>query len=284
MAIKNLLENTLKEEEINEIIKMYQNNISLRQIAEKTHHSRAALSQMLEHLGIKKTKGNHYRKYFFDFNYFEKIDDEKKAYWLGFLYADGNIVKQDNRGYGEQEFKISVAKRDEEILEKYKEDLKSTYPLRYDESSHKQNPKNQIQVICSYRSQKTVEDLKKLGCVENKSLILTFPNEQQVPNEFIYDFIRGYFDGDGSITSYQGKYNINIVGTKDFISKLATYFEGGSVYQDKRKENSWYYNLGGNHQVLKFYHLLYDNSTRYLKRKYDKFQPLINKYEEIQGI
>ena len=284
MAIKNLLENTLKEEEINEIIEMYQNNISLRQIAEKTYHSRAALSQMLENLGIKKTKGNHYRKYFFDFNYFEKIDDEKKAYWLGFLYADGNIVKQDNRGYGEQEFKISVTKRDEEILEKYKEDLKSTYPLRYDESSHKQNPKNQIQVICSYRSQKTVEDLKKLGCVENKSLILTFPNEHQVRNEFIYDFIRGYFDGDGSITSYQGKYNINIVGTKDFISKLATYFEGGSVYQDKRKENSWYYNLGGNYQVLKFYHLLYDNSKRYLKRKYDKFQPLINKYEEIQGI
>ena len=79
------------------------------------------------------------------------------------------------------------------------------------------------------RSQKTVEDLKKLGCVENKSLILTFPTEQQVPKEFVYDFIRGYFDGDGSITNCNGNYNLNFVGTKSFITTLSQYFEGGSI-------------------------------------------------------
>jgi hypothetical protein len=280
MAQKTL-EQLISKEEVENIIEMYQNNASLREIERKTHHGRNAIAKMLERLGIKTTTGNHYRKYFFDFDFFEKIDSKKKAYWLGFLYADGSILSQDPRGYGEQEFKLSLGECDREVLEHYKEDLKSTYPIRKDICKNiKTEGKAQIQLICSYRSQKTVEDLKKLGCVENKSLILKFPNEQQVPKEFIYDFIRGYFDGDGSISEYKDAYQISFVGTQDFISKLATYFEGGSVFPDKRKTNSWYFNLGGNLQVLKAYHLMYDNADRYMERKYLKFQPLLQKYNE----
>ena len=196
------------------------------------------------------------------------------------MYADGCVLPQDPRGYGEQEFKIQIAKEDLELLEKFKEDIKSTYPIREDTSKNRKNENWQVQVIQSLRSQKTVNDLKKLGCVENKSLILTFPAEEQVPKEYVYDFIRGYFDGDGSISEYDGAYHINIVGTENFIKTLATYFEGGSVYQDSRKENSWYFNLGGNFQVIKAYHLMYDNKTRYMKRKFDKFQLLLQKYSE----
>ncbi|MDY4183935.1 MAG: LAGLIDADG family homing endonuclease [Candidatus Onthovivens sp.] len=51
-----------------------------------------------------------------------------------------------------------------------------------------------------------------------------------MPEEYIHHFIRGYFDGDGSISKYQKKenykysYHINIVGTQDFITKLYNYF------------------------------------------------------------
>lgn len=275
------LEDLLTEEELNNIIDMYQNKkYSLRQIEQITHHGRNSLSNMLSRLGIKILQGNHYRKYYFDFDFFEEINNEYKAYWLGFLYADGCILPQDPRGYGEQEFKLTLAQEDEEILQKYKEDLKSTYPIRYDTSKNKKNPNWQVQVICKYRSQKTVDDLKKLGCVENKSLILKFPEVTQVPKNLIYHFIRGYFDGDGSISNFNNVYNINFVGTKDFITELANYFEGGSIYQDKRKTNSWYYNLGGNLQVIKAYHLMYNNANRYMLRKYNKFQPLLKKYSE----
>lgn len=274
------LEEMISEKELSEIIEMYNNNVSLREIEKITHHGRGALSRMLERLNIKTTKGNHYRKYFFDFNFFEKIDNEYKAYWLGFLYADGCILPQDPRGYGEQEFKIQIAEKDLELLEKFKEDIKSTYPIRRDDHHHLKNEKWEVQVIQSLRSQKTVNDLKKLGCVENKSLILKFPTEEQVPKEFIYDFIRGYFDGDGSIFNHNDSYNISIVGTESFIKKLSTFFDGGGVYEDKRKENSWYFNLGGNLQVIKAYHLLYDNAHRFMKRKYDKFQLLLQKYNE----
>lgn len=275
--MSRMLENIISKKEIEQIIKLYQENVSLREIEKIVHHGRAAISKMLERLGIKNVKGNHYRKYFFDFNFFEKIDNELKAYWLGFLYADGCILQR--RDYGEQEFKIALGIKDEEILQKYKEDLKSTYPIRYDKRSDENN-NFQDQAICCYRSQKTVDDLKKLGCTKNKSLTLDFPNKSQVPEELIRHFIRGYFDGDGSISSYNGYYNINFVGTENFIKKLSTYFEGGSIYPDKRKQNSWYFNLGGNLQVLKAYHYLYDNANRYMKRKYDKFKPLTIKYSE----
>ena len=284
MSKKRYLENTLPKETIEKIILLYKNNVSLREIEKQVPATRRAIGGMLERLGIKTTKGNHYRKYFFDFDFFEKIDNELKAYWLGFLYADGCVHKQDNRGYGEQEFSLALQKTDEEILQWFCKDLKSTYPIRYDSSKHNKKESCQIIAKCQWRSQKTVDDLKKLGCVENKSLILTFPTEEQVPRKFIYDFIRGYFDGDGSISSFGEDYHINFVGTEAFIKELSTYFKGGSVFPDKRKTNSWYYSINGNLQILEAYHKMYDNKERFLKRKYEKFIPLINKYEETQGV
>ena len=94
---------------------------------------------MLTRLGVKTTNGNHYRKYFFNFDFFAKIEDEKAAYWLGFLYADGSIESKDTLKYGEQAFKIAIAEQDLELLEKFKADIQSTYPIRYDERTTQTN-------------------------------------------------------------------------------------------------------------------------------------------------
>lgn len=282
------LKDLLSEEEIANIVDMYQNNVSLREIEKITNHGRGALARMLQELNVKTTSGNHYRKYFFDFDFFSKIDNELAAYWLGFLYADGSVEAVTAHGYGQRAFKLALAEQDREILEHFKEDLKSSYPIREDNSICSEN--EQVKLIHELRSEKTVQDLERLGCVPRKSLILTFPSEEQVPRNLINHFIRGYFDGDGSITSYQEKenhspkYTVNFVGTEEFIKALAEYIPYSSIYPDKRRSNSWYVNVGGNRQVAKFYHQIYDGATRYMKRKYDKFQPLIKKYGESQGI
>ena len=127
----------LSDEEREEIISLYQNNVSLRKISESTGHGRQAIATMLENLGIKTTTGNHYRKYFFDFDFFEKIDNEFKAYWLGFLYADGCVLPINK--YGEQEFQLVLAKQDEQSIIDFKSDIKSTYPIRYDTSKNKKD-------------------------------------------------------------------------------------------------------------------------------------------------
>lgn len=274
------LENILSKEELDFIITNYQQGMSLRELEKRTGRSRAAISKMLTRLQIKNSVGNHHRYYHFNENFFEKIDNELSAYWLGFLYADGCIITPKN---GQQEFKLALGEQDKEILEKFKEDLNSEYPLREDISKHLKNPNAQIQIVHSLRSQKTVDDLKKLGCIERKSLILTFPSEDQVPLEHIHHFIRGYFDGDGSISEYNNEFHINFVGTKEFIYALYEKIQMGSVFQDKRKNNSWYLSINGNKQIIKFYNYLYSNATRYLLRKYNKFQTLLNKYGESQG-
>lgn len=277
-----LLENTISSEDLESLITMYQNNYSMREIERQTGYSRFTLSRMFTRLGIKQTTGNHYRKYFFDFNYFKTIDSQDKAYWLGFMYADGCILPRDNRGYGEQTFKIQIAEKDKQTLEDFKEDMQSTYPIRYDNSHYNKNSQYAKMVLLEQRSQKTVDDLKQLGCVENKSLVLDFPTELQVPNCFLWHFIRGYFDGDGSILYSQktDTYQISIVGTENFIKKLYQFIGKGYVFQDRRKKNSWYFSLGGNLQVIDFCKSLYKDAHRFMKRKYDRYQKLLSKYSE----
>lgn len=68
---------TLSQEEIKEIVNMYKNNFSIRKISEITHYSRPKLTKLLEQTGVKTNKGNHYRKYFFNFDFFETIVDSK---------------------------------------------------------------------------------------------------------------------------------------------------------------------------------------------------------------
>lgn len=53
------------------------------------------------------------------------------------------------------------------------------------------------------------------------------------------------------------------------MSNIQKILDMGQIFKEKRSEkNVWYYSLGGNLQVLKFYHYLYDDSTRYMERKY----------------
>jgi len=117
----------------NQIVEAYKNNISLREIEKQSGASRATVSKFLEEKGIKTTKGNHYRKYFHNVDFFETIDTEEKAYWLGFMYADGYIVNNENR-YGEDGFGITLAKDSEDSIQKFKQSINATNPILYDNS------------------------------------------------------------------------------------------------------------------------------------------------------
>ena len=91
-------------------------------------------------------------------------------------------------------------------------------------------------------------DLKNLGLYSNKSLTITFPNETILPKQYIYDFIRGYFDGDGCIMTPETskhKLRISIIGSKPFIESLKKFIPGGSIVKRKTKseENIYYFNI-----------------------------------------
>lgn len=271
--------NKVSEEIKQKIIEDYKNNVSLRSLEKKYDVSRRTISIYLEKQGIKLTKGNHYRKYFHDEDFFEKIDTEEKAYWLGFMFADGYILNNENN-YGQDCFGMALAKDSLDSLEKFKKSLKATNPITWDTSKKVGQPQGRLLL----RSQKTVNDLIDKGCVKQKSLILEPP--KKVPDNLIRHFIRGFFDGDGSIGKrYDSKrsycsYLINITSTYDMVKWIKDYFQMGSVFPEKRRKNTWYFSLGGNHQVITFYHRLYDEATIWMDRKYQRFQELLNKYNE----
>lgn len=278
MAWKTL-EEKLSEQDKQNIITDYQNNISLRELEKKYHHNRANISKWLEKIGIKTTKGNHYRKYFHDEDFFENIDTEEKAYWLGFMFADGYIVNNENK-YGQDQFGISVAEDSADVIEKFKKSIKATNPIRYD-TSQNTNGKQTLHklVLCS---QKTVDDLIDKGCVKQKTLILEPP--KHIPDNLIRHFLRGFFDGDGALCRSQKKNSTYIGFTVDFttteaVAKWILKVIGmGTVSKEQRREYTWYWKLSGNQQVIKFYHYLYDDATIWMDRKYNKFQELLEKY------
>ena len=181
----------IEKQILENIINDYQNGKSMRQIEQDYGVTRQSVAKYLEEQKIKTTKGNHYRIYNHDEDFFEIIDTEEKAYWLGFMFADGYIVNQQNR-YGQDQFGISLAKTDIDILYKFKESIKATNPiLIYPRKNNYGQPLCRIVMT----SQKTVNDLIDKGCKKQKSHILEPPknpskppNPREFPREF--DFPR----------------------------------------------------------------------------------------------
>ena len=205
------------------------------------------------------------------------IDSEEKAYWLGFMFADGYIVDYSNR-YGEDKFGITLHSDDVETLEKFKNSIKSTNPIT-DVSS---NGRSLRRIIMS--SQETVDDLISHGCVKQKSLILKPPIN--IPSNLIHHFIRGFFDGDGSIfwnkseferheTWNTPSYSISITSTKEMIECIIDQVGFGNIKKEERREKTWYYKQDGNKKVKAFCEYIYKDATIFMERKYKLYQDLV---------
>lgn len=218
-----------------------------------------------------------------DESVFEKIDTEEKAYWLGFLYADGYVAANSNQ------VGLGLALCDITHLEKYKSFIKwegeiKVYKEHQFGSKDNHNKKGEEMYNCKViiTNEKIHRDLVNLGCVPNKSLILQFPTEDQVPKEFQVAFIRGYFDGDGTLGLYpHSKKNprleesLLIVGTKPFLEKVQEILGPGYLMQKKNCNENTYRLSYSTLKAFKAADIMYKNATVYLDRKYNIY---INEY------
>lgn len=195
---------------------------------------------------------------------FEKIDSEEKAYWLGFLMADGNISNKNLSNRNRVE--VTLAEKDKNHLEKLKSFLDYKGKISYREK--------QKAYRLAFNSVKMHQDLNNLGCTPVKSLTLEFPSEEKVPQEFIPHFIRGYFDGDGSILNPE-KYpiGISILGTYSFLNTILQKLKivKQVLRKDKRHiSNTFSINLCGNN-ARSFVEFIYKDANVYLERKYKRY-------------
>lgn len=204
---------------------------------------------------ISKTQSQNARKYHINQDYF-KIWSHNMAYILGLWFADGCIYKG-------KMFDITLHAKDKYILQKIKEELGYEGNL-YD---YVDRQAARINFSCKV----IYNDLVALGGQEHKSLSITFPF---VPKEFLPDFIRGYFDGDGSIMRMKNN-RLNSAfcnGSKSFLVSLLKVLKieagivGGSF-----DDSSMTLRFGKNDTLRLCEYMYKNNPELFLLRKYEKY-------------
>lgn len=204
------------------------------------------------------------------------------SYLIGLLCSDGSI---DKNGYGFQ-----ICSKDIEIVKSAKEILKSNHKIVKISSLDRRNGKIYDKYNIHFCSKKMTSDLINLGLKNNKSFDCKMP---QIPDIYFWDFIRGLFDGDGSITSDKNRinYSFTLIASSDIMNKIKIKFKElglsdtklsivakskmGTIY--KIKQNS-------NKDLLILYNKLYSNNPKFkLERKFQKFSEIkIKKTKEIK--
>jgi hypothetical protein len=200
-----------------------------------------------------------------------KVNNEVDAYLLGFIYADGSLTnKVKDKHYS---LTIGLSKKDELHLLNLNRFLNGK--IRYLSSNIKGYDKVYESIRLTKCDVSLVENLKKLGINPNKTYICGNPQEN-IPEDLIHHFIRGIFDGDGTICCSNNKYISGFVGTDENLFKFIKLHLEKNLNRNisLRIEKTKYFriNLSGNPLCLNLYNYLYKDATLFLERKYNKFK------------
>ena len=131
-----------------------------------------------------------------------------------------------------------------------------------------------------------VESLIQCGVARRKSMILTFPSDDAVPASLLNHFIRGYFDGDGSVYGNSQSPCASFDGNETFLAPLLEIIKQvtGTKANLQRDRSIWCIKLGGKNIIRRLYDYLYTNSTIYLSRKRTKFETMLDIPVDVQRL
>lgn len=271
----------ISEQQIQQIIFSYQNGKKIQEIANNLHHAPKTVSRILKLNKIPiNTKGPS-RKYNFNQEAFENITAEEQAYWLGFIIADGCVFKNT--------LSITLSEIDINHLQLFKKFMHANCNITFDRKC----------CCVRFNSKNLVKLLNKYGIIPNKTYTyITTP--PQIPHNLLNHFYRGFFDGDGW-TSQRYRHNkispqeikkIYEFGFssyyKDFLQEIKNWINnnikrevGYIIFRQRPNQQCHELHFGGNVIFQQVYHLLYDNSTIYLKRKHEKVMNAILDIEKL---
>ena len=210
-------------------------------------------------------------KYHNNKNAFESIKTEEDAYWLGFFTADGYVDEKNNK------ISLNLGIIDEQHLRKFleylqfsQEEANQLITYQYGGAYNKDN------LICraTICGKQIVENLRKLGVRQAKS-------GKEVPyicenSELEIAYIRGLLDGDGYIRTTQ--YGVGIVGSEIMMEYIRDFFAKHLNWEQTQDKyihphgKIYKFCVGGKDVSKKILHLLYDNATIYLNRKYKLYE------------
>lgn len=264
-----------------DLIKMageYIQGKTVREIMVERGVSDVAISAFLRRQGIPVVKTYEYE---FDINEFDSIDSEGKAYFLGLIFADGNIHKD----------QLTLSSNDLDVLQKFNACFLSDLAIAEvkkkafgDQYNYKQHYK-----ISVWRNG-LADKLAQHGIYERKTSTATFPTT--IPYHLMKHFVRGYMDGDGSFSCYMShcsrrsykerKYMLSFEGTENFLEGLRREINihiGVDIRSNLRKRHetdNCCYSLrtSGKTRVMTILDWLYTDCNYFMNRKYIKYKGL----------
>jgi hypothetical protein len=259
--------------ETDEIVRLYTEELnSIKSIADMHGRSTNYIWKTLRYYGVVDSDRK-FKLYDCNEHAFDEIDSEATAYWLGFLMADGYV----NKEYAGME--LSLKAKDKNHIQKFLDFMESNHPIL--DKIVKIDDHEFIACRATIRSKHLAKQLAKHGCAPRKSLTLKFP---KIKMELLHHFMRGYFDGDGTVTTSalsrgRRRLHFGIVGTEDFLDIFESHLYKLGINHNKyqRCGNAWQTQHSGNSQAQIFFDFLYKDATVYLDRKYDLFTAVLGR-------
>jgi hypothetical protein len=209
------------------------------------------------------------RLYALDDFFFDAIDTEAKAYWLGFINADGCVIagpvgKARGRRY---QLRVKLKESDAGHLRKLKADMAAESPVYTIPQRGLAGPGAEIVMSSAH----LVESLIRLGVTPRKSLTAT---PWDGPDHLMRHYWRGMVDGDGTIVKHSNraeKWHLRFLGSEACVEAFRVWAAAvtGSAARKRPKGNIWMWTAGGLASPQALVRELYDGATVYLDRKYE---------------
>lgn len=264
-------------------IKDYYMEMKTSEISKILNRTMSAIELKASRMGLKKYP------YTCDYHYFDEINTEEKAYWLGFLTADGWINKSKKTNAGVTGIELQYG--DLGHLKKFNKSISGNYQItdrwRVCPLSKNKDKKNHMCCIRIFSST-MYNSLMKIGFSNDKSYDFHIPS---LPSNLIRHYIRGYFDGDGCLCFTNKSFSISfITASHSLYSDLLQILKDNSINANNRIFVNEYGTTMYRPEIykfndkLKFLNWIYQDANIYLDRKYKKYLKVKKHYEATQSL
>lgn len=249
-----------------DIANEYATGSSLRVLAIKYKYDKTHLSRVLSKSGV---NIRHQIRHTINSNYFSNIDTAEKAYWLGFISADGSIRMTKNK-YGGTTYRLWIKLKgsDVEHLQKFLVAIGSSSTVKHIKTQAVAGGPWFDQVYISISSKRIVLDLVRIGIIPNKTFLLKVPH---MTASLYRDYWRGFIDGDGCLL-LKPYWRIGLVGNSSTIGNFISYLTTNGIKSNRPSKHhsttGLYYTFITNHSgCVTAARLLYQGATVFLNRK-----------------
>jgi hypothetical protein len=266
-------------DEEDEIERLYRSGIGLTTICKQFSCSPIPTRKMLKERGVRLRnveEAHEYQKMAIDESFFDEIDDQDKAYILGFWFADGtNYISGSNKK--EYLVKLTLKIDDMYILEKMRKKMGIERKIR----THMRRTDGRRYASLEIKNKHISLRLNELGVVQNKTFITKFP--EYLREDLIPHFVRGLMDGVRCIA--KSLKTISFAGSHEMMSGIVKQFEKylgftAHIVNIKHSPGISSVAVAKMEYKIKLIKWLYKDADLKLERKYNLAMQIIDKYND----